>query len=337
LAAHERGREHGAAAELVYFFAVRMVAAGLAPGVPEAHIWGHVLGLAAAAANAAANAVRCGAATPLELVPELAPSVLGCVPGTPAHAALVRALGPYAVLARLAPGAGAPLLPVSAHLRCPGPMGDPGQHSAPSQVHLVAMLLDEVCPKRWTESLKKQGPPLASMCLSTIYAHPHLAGPLVEEHSSTLEQARKYVNREFLVRVNRSVVEAVPSAAFSWPLATTPGAAAVMAKLRVSFFLAWGRGDRLEQAAASRKGGALLASFARRALAAGCVPGHRAARTPEQADLLARAAAIRDADAVAWGVATPLSLCPALPDEVVGGPPGSPAAVALERADTVWN
>jgi hypothetical protein len=330
-AEHARGRERGAAAELVHGFARRMVAAGLAPGVPEARIWGHALGLADAAANAAAYAVERDAATPLALVPELAPGVLGCAPGTPAHAALVRALGPYAVLARLSLGAGALHATAGAHTGCPGPLGDlgplggPGQHPAPSQARLVAALLAEVMDERGRASAAPVSA-LASLCLGTQQADPELAGQP--------QRAREYLVRDFVAKVNSGAARAASPAA-AWPLAASPGAAALMAKLRVCFFLAWGRGDELRQAAAARgeaAGGALLASFARRALAAGCLPGYRAARTPDQADVLARAAAMRDADAVTWGVATPLSLCPALPDEVVGGPPGSPAAAALARA-----
>ena len=331
-----RGRACSEAAELVRGFACRMVAAGLAPGVPEARIWGHALGLADAAANAAAYAVQCDAATPLALVPELAPSVLGCAPGTPAHAALVRALGPYAVLARLSLGPGALQAPAGGYTGCPGPLGDPGalgdpgplgdpgQHPAPSQAPLVAALLAEVMDERGRASTAPVSA-LASLCLGTQQAHPELAGQP--------QRAREYLVRDFVAKVNSGAAWAASPAA-DWLLAASPGAAALMAKLRVCFFLAWGRGDELMQAAAARgeaAGGALLASFARRALAAGCVPGHRAARTPDQADVLARAAAMRVADAVVWGVATPLSLCPALPDEVVGGPPGSPAAVALAR------
>jgi len=325
-AEYARGRERGEAAELVHGFVRRMVAAGLAPGMPEARIWGHALGLADAAANAAAYAVERGAATPLSLVPELAPSVLGCAPGTPAHAALMCALGPYAVLARLSEGPGAlQPSPAEAHTVYPGPLGDPGQHPGPSQARLVAALLAEVMDERGRASTAPVRA-LASLCLGTQQAHPELAGQL--------QRAREYLVGDFAAAVNSGSARSASPAA-DWPLAASPGAAALMAKLRVCFFLAWGRGDELMQAAAARgeaEGGALLATFARRALAAGCVPGHRAALTPDQADVLARGAAMRDADAVMWGVATPLSLCPALPDEVVGGPPGSPAAAALACA-----
>jgi hypothetical protein len=324
-AEYARGHERGEAAELVHGFARRMVAAGLAPGVPEARIWGHALGLADAAANAAAYAVERGAATPLALVPELAPSVLGCAPGTPAHAALVRALGPYAVLAQLSEGPGALQPPAEAHTVYLGPLGDPGQHPAPSQARLVAALLAEVMDERGRVSTAPVCA-LASLCLGTQQADPELAGQP--------QRAREYLVRDFVATVNSEAARSASPAA-DWPLAASPGAAALMAKLRMCFFLAWGRGDELRQAAAVRgeaEGGALLAGFARRALAAGCVPGHRAARTPDQADVLARGAAMRDADAVIWGVATLLSLCPALPDEVVGGPPGSPAAAVLARA-----
>jgi hypothetical protein len=325
-AEYARGRERGEAAELVHGFVRRMVAAGLAPGMPEARIWGHALGLADAAANAAAYAVERGAVTPLSLVPELAPSVLGCAPGTPAHAALMCALGPYAVLARLSEGPGAlQPSPAEAHTVYPGPLGDPGQHPGPSQARLVAALLAEVMDERGRASTAPVRA-LASLCLGTQQAHPELAGQL--------QRAREYIVGDFAAAVNSGSAQSASPAA-DWPLAASPGAAALMAKLRVCFFLAWGRGDELMQAAAARgeaEGGALLATFARRALAAGCVPGHRAALTPDQADVLARGAAMRDADAVMWGVATPLSLCPALPDEVVGGPPGSPAAAALACA-----
>jgi hypothetical protein len=324
-AEYARGRERGAAAELVYGFVRRMVEAGLAPGVPEARIWGHAMGLADAAANAAAYAVERGAATPLSLVPGLAPSVLGCAPGTPAHAALTRALGPYAVLARLSEGPGALQPPAEAHTVYPGPLGDPGQHPAPSQAHLVAALLAEVMDERGRASTAPVHA-LASLCLGTQQADPELVGQP--------QRAREYLVGDFSATINSGSARSA-SPAVDWPLAASPGAAALMAKLRMCFFLAWGRGDEMWQAAAARgeaEGGMLLASFARRALAAGCVPGHCAALTPDQADVLARGAAMRDADAVIWGVATPLSLCPALPDEVVGGPPGSPAAAALARA-----
>jgi len=324
-AEYARGRERGEAAELVRGFACRMVAAGLAPGLPEARIWGHALGLADAAANAAAYAMQYGAATPLALVPELAPSVLGCAPSTRAHTALVRALGPYAVLARLSPGGEALQPPAEAHTVYPGPLGDPGQHPAPSQAHLVAALLAEVVDEHGRASTAPVRA-LASLCLGTQQAHPELVGQP--------QRAREYLAHDFVARMNSAAVRAESPAA-DLPLTASPGAAALMAKLRVCFFLAWGRGNGLEQAAAARgeaEGGALLAGFARRVLAAGYVPGLHVARTPEQADRLACAAAMRDAKAVIWGVATPLSLCPALPDEVVGGPPGSPAAAALARA-----
>ena len=314
----------GARAELVRAFAQRMVAAGHTPGLPEARTWGHVIGLAACAALAAAQAVKTGTATPLELVPALAPGVLGCAPGTPEHAALAAALGPYGLFAR-APTPAELDAAATWRLHTPGGMGlladpdpDPAAYPVPDQRGLVRALLGEFADAA------------GQACTA-----PQSLGSLFIKSGSMQEM------RWRLAEDCRAATAQVPA---SIPLEDTPGAAFLVSAVRMEFLMAWGRTDACVRIAAER--GELsqalrIAAFARRALAGGYVPGWacsgsaggpHSVPTADQRYGLVQAVAECARSAVACGAGTALSLCPALPADVIGGAPGAPAAAALIQA-----
>ena len=329
--AHRRGAALGARAQLVRAFAQRMVAAGHTPGVPEARTWGHVLGLAAGAGEAAAAAVKLGSAMPLELVPALAPSVLGCAPGTPEHAALAAALGPYGLFARS---------PTPAELNqaalwrvhapgCTGVSADPdpnpGTYTVPDQRGLVRALLREFAD-----------------AAGQACATPQSLGSLFIKAGS-MQEVRETLAEHYLRAANADVPAGVP-------LEDTPGAAMLVSALRVAFLMAWATNGTCVSVAAEHgelQQALRIAAFARRALAGNYVPGwargcatdnpvpvpHTVPRpTADQGCGLVQAAADGAFSAVSCGSASALSLCPALPPDVIGGAPGSPAAAALMRA-----
>ena len=327
--AHRHSATLGAPAELVRAFAHRMVAAGHTPGVPEARTWGHVMGLAASAAQAAAQVAKWGTATPLELVPAPAPGVLGCAPGTPEHAALAAALGPYGLFAR-APTPAEAEQAAAWRLHMPGGMGlsadpDPNPAAYPvlDQRGLVRALLGEFAD-----------------AAGRACAAPQSLGSLFIK-SGSMQEVREDLAERYLRAANANVPAGVP-------LEDTPGAAMLVSALRAAFLTAWAKNSACVRVAAQR--GELLqasriAAFARRALAGGYVPGWASAGgavcphcvphpvpTAGQCYGLVHAAAEAGRDAAGCGAATALSLCPALPPDVIGGALGSPAAAALIQA-----
>ena len=323
-AARRHSAALGARAELVRAFAQRMVAAGHTPGLPEARSWGHVIGLAASAALAAAQAAKSGTATALELVPAMAPGVLGCAPGTPEHAALTAALGPYGLFAR-APAPAELDATATWRLHTSGGMGlsadpdpDPAAYPVPDQRGLVRALLGEFADAA------------GQACTA-----PQSLGSLFIKSGSMQEM------RWRLAEDCRAATAQVPAGI---PLEHTPGAAFLVSAVRMEFLMAWGRKDACVRVAAER--GELpqalrITAFARRALAGGYVPGWacsgssggpHSVPTADQRYGLVQAAAEFGHSAVGCGAATALSLCPALPADVIGGAPGSPAAAALIQA-----
>ena len=314
----------GARAEVVRAFAQRMVAAGHTPGLPEARTWGHVIALAACAALAAGQAAKSGTATPLELVPAPAPGVLGCAPGTPEHAALTAALGPYGLFAR-APTPAELDATATWRLGAPGGLGlasdpdpDPAAYPVPDQRGLVRALLGEFADAAGQACTAPQS-------LGSLFIKP---GSMQEIRWRLAEGCRA---------ANADVPAGVP-------LEHTPGAAFLVSALRMEFLTVWGRTDACVRVAAGR--GELsqalrIAAFARRALAGGYVPGWtcsgsaggpHSVPTADQREGLVQAAAEFGRSAVGCGAAMALSLCPALPADVIGGAPGSPAAATLIQA-----
>lgn len=121
-------------------------------------------------------------------------------------------------------------------------------------------------------------------------------------------------------------------------LSQTPGAAAAAVMALYCFSAAWTRfGDRAV-AAASECGigwgarAALVRKFMARRVHAGYTPGLPEARTWGQVLDLAASEADAAAAKVARGAASPLSLFPPLPEEIIGSAPGSQRADALVQA-----